>query len=553
MLSLLARLDGERNGGAQGAGDEDEESRKKEVMDEQMRKKKKEEEREEKRRKKKEDQEREEQRRKKEKMEREEQSRRDQQMIAEKQQRAEQERMQEIERRMKREEEEKRLRDRKEKSEKIKRDELEQKRNAERKSKEARKHQVTEASFASLCKRSITDEVAACLRDNPDLLNCLAGLPLREAVLGRNREVVHLLLGMEGILVNSAAPTGLTALHVATANDDPKIIQKLLSHPGIDANPRNKSGLTPVKMATIRGKTQALKVLLESPLVEYETLDEDGNTLEDLLKAEKHLGALTISDGLKLFEAAMKGNVTSDRQKFVIFVANWKYSATGFKDLPSPPKDLKLAKEIFKQRNYGIHVIENSADILEDVCEYIENTEGFEESARNILQFVYMGHGLHKKFVQKHKKSNYQEGEIGDCLVGVDGTLCGELELALNIARGVSDRTKMCMIYDMCRVQTRDPEEDAPVFVEISTFDLKKEFQDLKADERTAKIFSAKLGQKAVDANSFLNQICLEITTAAPTGIKFAHMKNDKFATDNQQPKIECGVFEWSDEVWPLC
>ena len=82
---------------------------------------------------------------------------------------------------------------------------------------------------------------------------------------------------------------------------------------------------------------------------------------------------------------------------------------------------------------------------------------------------------------------------------------------------------------------------------------MKKEFQDLKADERTAKIFSAKLGQKAVDANSFLNQICLEITTAAPTGIKFAQMKNDKFATDNQQPKIECDVFEWSDEVWPLC
>ena len=43
---------------------------------------------------------------------------------------------------------------------------------------------------------------------------------------------------------------------------------------------------------------------MESPLVEYKTLDEDDNTLEDLLKAEKHLGALTI--------------------------ANWKYFATGY-------------------------------------------------------------------------------------------------------------------------------------------------------------------------------------------------------------------------------
>ena len=59
-------------------------------------------------------------------------------------------------------------------------------------------------SFVRLCKRSITEEVAACLMDNPDLLNCLAGQTLREAVLGRNREVVDLLQGMEGILVNSA-------------------------------------------------------------------------------------------------------------------------------------------------------------------------------------------------------------------------------------------------------------------------------------------------------------------------------------------------------------
>ena len=57
-------------------------------------------------------------------------------------------------------------------------------------------------SFVRLCKRSSTEEVAACLRDNPDLLNCIGGQPLKEAVLGRNREVLVMLLGMEGILVN---------------------------------------------------------------------------------------------------------------------------------------------------------------------------------------------------------------------------------------------------------------------------------------------------------------------------------------------------------------
>ena len=93
-------------------------------------------------------------------------------------------------------------------------------------------------------------------------------------------------------------------------------------------------------------------------------------------------------------------------------------------------------------------MIENSADIINDVCEYIENTEGLIESARDILQFVYMGHCLHKKSVQKIQNTeivNTQE-DVDYCLVGVDGKLCSELNLALNIARGVSDHTKMFMI-----------------------------------------------------------------------------------------------------------
>ena len=63
--------------------------------------------------------------------------------------------------------------------------------------------------------------------------------------------------------INSfAAVSGLTALHLAIANDDPKLTERLLSHPSIDANPKNKIGLTPVRMATIRGKTKALGVII---------------------------------------------------------------------------------------------------------------------------------------------------------------------------------------------------------------------------------------------------------------------------------------------------
>ena len=56
--------------------------------------------------------------------------------------------------------------------------------------------------FASLCKKSTGDKIAKYLEYNRDLLNCLDGLPLREAVGSGNIEVVDKLLGTRGILVN---------------------------------------------------------------------------------------------------------------------------------------------------------------------------------------------------------------------------------------------------------------------------------------------------------------------------------------------------------------
>merc|ERR1712106_1192655 len=65
---------------------------------------------------------------------------------------------------------------------------------------QARKYQIDESGFSSLCKRSSADEVAAYLRHHPGLLNCLSGQPLRDAVQFRNREVVDMLLRTKGIL-----------------------------------------------------------------------------------------------------------------------------------------------------------------------------------------------------------------------------------------------------------------------------------------------------------------------------------------------------------------
>ena len=56
--------------------------------------------------------------------------------------------------------------------------------------------------FVQMCARSIPEAVSACLEENPELLNCLAGQPLREAALGRNIQVVRTLLQTPGIQVN---------------------------------------------------------------------------------------------------------------------------------------------------------------------------------------------------------------------------------------------------------------------------------------------------------------------------------------------------------------
>ena len=135
--------------------------------------------------------------------------------------------------------------------------------------------------------------------------------------------------------------------------------------------------------------------------MESNIFDEEGRSLEDLLIAQTRLKDLTISTGLKIFEAARKRNASKDRKKAAIFVVNWKYQHSHYPDLLGILEDLKVAKNIFQKRNYHVKIIENSADILTDVCDLMEKDAEFKECARDVLQFIYMGHGIHKASIQK--------------------------------------------------------------------------------------------------------------------------------------------------------
>ena len=53
-----------------------------------------------------------------------------------------------------------------------------------------------------MCKKGRADKVAGCLGYNSDLLNCLDGAPFRQAVLGRNMEVMEVMMGDKGLQIN---------------------------------------------------------------------------------------------------------------------------------------------------------------------------------------------------------------------------------------------------------------------------------------------------------------------------------------------------------------
>ena len=88
--------------------------------------------------------------------------------------------------------------------------------------------------------------------------------------------------------------------------------------------------------------------------------------------------------------------------------------------------------------------------------------------------------------------------------------------------------------------------------IEIDTFGLKKEFADLGGDERTIKVFSAGLGQEAVDNNSFLNLLCQEVKTSY-NGVKFIDMESERFLRGGQTAKVEGNIRLLNfEKFWPL-
>ena len=200
-----------------------------------------------------------------------------------------------------------------------------------------------------------------------------------------------------------------------------------------------------------------VQILLEDDRVNLDIQDEDGNTLENILS--HRLAPHQIATAKKLFrDARARRDGMLIRNKAVVFVINIDYSHD-YTSLEGPMHDLEIAKKVFQAKGYSVHVIKNSDDIVEDVLSKME-AENMKETT-DIFQLVYSGHGIHKISAEKGnsrgahitKNETYynQKGELGDCMVGTEGTLCEELFLSWQVSEELKKDASMCFFYDMCR------------------------------------------------------------------------------------------------------
>ena len=189
-------------------------------------------------------------------------------------------------------------------------------------------------------------------------------------------------------------------------------------------------------------------------------LDEDGETLEDMLKPS--LAPHKIATANRRFKEARTRKGIHDgsiyRNKAAVFVINTNY-APEYSSLEGPLHDLEIARRVFQARGYSVHVIPDSDDIVEDVLRLMED-EKMKETT-DVFSLVYSGHGIHKTSAEKGADGGedvtkgeihyQQKGELGDCLVGTKGTLAGELFLSWQVSEELKNDASMCFFYDMCR------------------------------------------------------------------------------------------------------
>ena len=212
---------------------------------------------------------------------------------------------------------------------------------------------------------------------------------MREAINRNDHQQMRKIIVDKDYKINKVGGVDTrTALHTATMRENRQALEILLGHQDIDTNKKNSDGLTPLLLAATEGKMVSFEVLLADNRVDDKIMDSTDHTALELVEA---LGKKIETHQAKELLERRKTRRTrpSKEGKLAILIGNSKYKQeTGFENLTGAKQDLEAMRSKLRTDGYKIEVIENSANILEDVETVM--TKASDHSV-TFLQVLYVG------------------------------------------------------------------------------------------------------------------------------------------------------------------
>ena len=210
---------------------------------------------------------------------------------------------------------------------------------------------------------------------------------MRAAINDNNHQRMREIIGNKDYMINRVGGKDKrTALHTATMEQNRETLAILLGHQDIDTNVKTSNGLTPLLLAAAKGKMVSLEVLLADSRVNDKVKDIDDQSVLELVEA---LGKRIKIHQAKELLGKRYQTLPREDGKLAILIGNYNYKEeSGLANLAGARNDLEAMRMKLSADGYRIEVIENSADILEDMEKVMTKPS---DHSVNLLQVLYVG------------------------------------------------------------------------------------------------------------------------------------------------------------------
>ncbi|KAI9765690.1 MAG: hypothetical protein M1840_007248 [Geoglossum simile] len=131
-------------------------------------------------------------------------------------------------------------------------------------------------------------------RQLPDLKDSYGRTALSWAAINGHDGVVKLLLGKEGIELNSKDGYGWTALSLAAMSGHEAVVKLLLGKEGIELNSKDGYGWTALSLAARSGHDGVVKLLLDKEGIDFDSRDNIGQTALSWAAKNGHDGVVKL-------------------------------------------------------------------------------------------------------------------------------------------------------------------------------------------------------------------------------------------------------------------